>query len=51
VSLTNTLGLFYEVEYVLWTMDGASFEWGPIVLNDGDAVRVINLEELTGGQN
>ena len=51
VSLTNTLGLFYEVEYVLWTMDGASFEWGPIVLNDGDAVRIINLEELTGGQN
>ena len=46
MALTNTIGLFAEVTHVYYTMDGAPFEWGPIQLATGEAVRVHDFSEI-----
>ena len=48
MALTNTIGLFTEVAHVYYTMDGAPFEWGPIQLATGEAVRVHDFSEILG---
>jgi len=40
MALVNTIGLFTEVTHVSFSMNGELFEWGPILLNLGEGVRV-----------
>lgn len=48
MALTNTIGLFAEVNHVSYSIDGAPFTWGPIMLAEGEAVRVHDFSEITG---
>ena len=46
MALANTIGIFTEVNSVSFTMDGDTFEWGPIKLEAGDAVTVQDFSEI-----